>query len=310
MSRPEALQGCKILLTGPAGQIAFPLAEALARDNEVWGIARFSEAGSRERCDAVGLITRQVDLAQGDFGDLPTDFDYLLHFAVFQQQGLDYDHALRVNAEGTGRLMSHCRSARAALVMSTCAVYACHDDPEHVFHESDPLGDSHQPYSPTYAISKIAQEAVARFAAREFALPTTIARMNASYSGNGGLPAYNLDAILQDQPIVLPPGGRAMFSPIHQDDINAQVPALLAAAGTPATIVNWGGDEAVDMAEWCRYLGELVGKTPQFVESGASIPSRLTDSARRMSFTGPCKVSWREGLREMARRRYPEQVSG
>ena len=31
----------KILITGPAGQIAFPLAESLARDNEVWGIARF-----------------------------------------------------------------------------------------------------------------------------------------------------------------------------------------------------------------------------------------------------------------------------
>ena len=40
----------KILVTGPAGQIAFPLASRLAQDNEVWGIARFSEPGSRERC--------------------------------------------------------------------------------------------------------------------------------------------------------------------------------------------------------------------------------------------------------------------
>lgn len=29
----------KILLTGPAGNIGYPLAGALAQDNEVWGIS-------------------------------------------------------------------------------------------------------------------------------------------------------------------------------------------------------------------------------------------------------------------------------
>ena len=38
-----AVKGAKILITGPAGQIAFPLAEYLAADNEVWGIARISD---------------------------------------------------------------------------------------------------------------------------------------------------------------------------------------------------------------------------------------------------------------------------
>ena len=54
------LSGEKILITGPAGQIAFPLARYLAADNEVWGIARFSEAGSREKVDALGVTTRGV----------------------------------------------------------------------------------------------------------------------------------------------------------------------------------------------------------------------------------------------------------
>ena len=48
------LQDKKILITGPAGQIAFPLAAYLAKDNDVWGIARFSEDGSRDRVDASG----------------------------------------------------------------------------------------------------------------------------------------------------------------------------------------------------------------------------------------------------------------
>ena len=42
-----ALKGCSILVTGPAGQIAFPLAARLARENEVWGIARFADPASR-----------------------------------------------------------------------------------------------------------------------------------------------------------------------------------------------------------------------------------------------------------------------
>ena len=52
------LSGEKILITGPAGQIAFPMTQYLAGDNEVWGIARFSEEGSREKVDALGVTTR------------------------------------------------------------------------------------------------------------------------------------------------------------------------------------------------------------------------------------------------------------
>ena len=36
----------KILITGPAGRIASGLARSLAADNEVWGIARFSDPAS------------------------------------------------------------------------------------------------------------------------------------------------------------------------------------------------------------------------------------------------------------------------
>lgn len=300
------LEHQKILLTGAAGQIAFPLGQFLAANNEVWGVARFSEPGSRERCEQAGMITRSIDLAKGEFGDLPEDFDYVLHFAVFQLGGQDYNHALEVNAEGTALLMAHCRSARACLVMSTCAVYALHADPRHAFPEDDPLGDSKQPYSPTYAISKIAQEAVARSCARLYQLPTTIARMNVSYSSNGGLPAYHLDAIMQNEEIVLPSGGEAWYTCIHQDDINQQVAPLLAAASVPATVVNWSGDEPVDVRSWCEYLGELAGRTPRFREDDSqSIPSRVTDNRRRLEIIGPCRIGWQEGFAAMAMERYP-----
>jgi nucleoside-diphosphate-sugar epimerase len=305
----DTLADKKILITGPAGQIAFPLTEELCRDNEVWGIARFGDPSTRERCEAVGCKTRVCDLADPDFSDLPDEFDYVLHLAIFQTGGLDYDHALRVNAEGTGLLMSRFANARAVLVSSTSAVYDLRDDPKQAFLESDPVGDSKQPYSPTYAISKIAQEATARWAAREFDLPTVIARMNVSYSGNGGLPAYNLDAIMNDQPIQVP-DPIPWYHPIHQRDINDQIPRLLGIASNPATIVNWAGDEMVSMVEWCEYLGTLAGKKVTFERDATAICSRPVDPALRQKLIGECRVHWREGMKQMAYERYPDLANG
>ena len=231
----ERLQGQRILITGPAGQIAFPLAARLARDNEVWGIARFSEPGSRERVEAVGIQARQVDLCDPAWAELPEDFDYLLHLAAFIGPGNDFDQALRINAEGSGKLMRRFRNARACLLMSTCAIYASPEDGRHSILESDPLGGTVQTYAPTYSVSKIAQEAVARFAAQEYGLPTTLARMNVAYGDNGGLPDAFLQAILAGQPVPVFPGRASICCPIHEEDIFAQTAGLLAAASLPAT---------------------------------------------------------------------------
>ncbi len=305
------LSGEKILITGPAGQIAFPMAEYLARDNEVWGVARFSEPGSRERVEAVRVTTRVVDLATGDFDDVPDDFTYLVHMATFQTGGLDYDHALRVNGEGTGLLLAHCRKAKAALVASTFSVYKPDPDPLHAFIETDPLGDCSQPHSPTYSISKITQEAVTRACARLFDLPVTIARINASYGPNGGLPAYQLDWMMAGSVVPLRAPGPTAYSPIHQDDMNAQVEPLLAAASIPATIVNWAGDDAVTVEEWCQYLSELTGRTPiyEYRDYPHSIRGAISENTRRRALTGPCRVEWKEGFRQTFEARYPGGVA-
>jgi nucleoside-diphosphate-sugar epimerase len=294
------LTGEKILVTGPAGQIAFPLAKYLAANNEVWGVARFGDEATRTRVEAVGVRTHACDLAEGDFDGLPDDFSYVLHLATFRNGGLDYDQAMRVNAEGTHLLLRHCRAAQAVLVMSTAEVYKPQPDPLHVYLESDPLGDSNSLFDPTYSMSKIAQEAVARACARAYDLPVVIARMNASYGDNGGLLAYHLDWILAGRPVMVK-WDPAMYSPIHQDDINAQAASLLQAATVPATIVNWGGDEPVSAQEWCAYLGQLTGTSPEVVvkEVPGGIRGIVLDTGRRMPITGPCRVSWRDGLQRL-----------
>ena len=43
------LKGQKILITGLTGQVAYPVAVALAKESDVWGIARFSDPAKKER---------------------------------------------------------------------------------------------------------------------------------------------------------------------------------------------------------------------------------------------------------------------
>jgi nucleoside-diphosphate-sugar epimerase len=298
----------KILVTGPAGRIGFPLVEFLAKDNEVWGIARFSEDGARERVEAIGATTRAADLADSDLADLPDDFTYVVHFAAMIG-GADYDQAIRVNAEGTGLLLQHCQRAKAALVMSTHSVYKPHDDHRHVFVETDPLGDVNAAFSPTYSVSKIAEEAVARYCARAFDLPIVIARMNAAYGVSGGLPVSHLDSVVAGDPVVTR-WDPCLYTPIHQDDINEQTAALLDAASVPATIVNWCGDEPVSVQEWCAYVGELAGIEAKVIvqEMPGTLRGSVADTVKRMSITGACRVGWREGMGRTLEALHPEAL--
>jgi nucleoside-diphosphate-sugar epimerase len=300
------LSGEKVLVTGPAGQIGLPLVEYLARDNEVWGIARFGDAESRARVDALGVTTRACDIATGDFTGVPDDFSYVVHLAAFQGPGNDFDYAITVNAEGTGLLLAHCRKAKAALVMSTHSVYRPNDDPLHVYRETDPLGEVNSALSPPYSMSKIAQEAVARTCARQFDLPVVIARMNASYGPNGGLPVYHLDAAVKGERVTTR-WDPCPYMPIHEDDINEQTAALLDAATVPARIVNWGGDDAVSVQEWCAYFAELTGHAvPVDVKvTPGTLRGSIADRTARQAITGPCKVAWRDGLRAAYAARYP-----
>jgi nucleoside-diphosphate-sugar epimerase len=184
--------------------------------------------------------------------------------------------------------------------MSTAEVYKPQSDPWHVYVESDPLGDSNSLFDPTYSVSKITQEAVARACARAYGVPTVIARMNAAYGSGGGLLGMHLSSLLAGEPVVVK-WDPAMYSPIHEDDIAAQAGALLAAASVPATVLNWAGDEAVSAQEWCAYMGRLTGRDVRVVvrEVSGGIRGVIVDTSHRLALTGPCQVNWRDGVRRM-----------
>jgi nucleoside-diphosphate-sugar epimerase len=296
------LEGRKILITGPTSQVAFPLARELAKSNEVHGIARFKTAADRERIEAVRVRPLAIDLARDSLEQVPRDFDYVLNFAVVKTGDFDYD--LAANAEGVGRLMSHCRDAKGFLHCSSGAVYQYAG--QRPLTETDPLGDNHRLLFPTYSISKIAAETVVRFAARQWGLPTSIARMSVPYGENGGWPWIHLILMKTGQPIAIHPERPNLYNPIHQDDYIAQVPGLLEVADVPATTVNWGGSEAVSIEDWCGYLSELTGLEARFEVTQQALGSLSMDLTRMHQLLGRTRIHWRDGIRRLVAALDPE----
>ena len=302
------LKGKKILVTGPTGQVGFVVARGFAKDNEVWGVARFSDEKKKAALEEAGVHCLTADLEKGDFSAIPTDFDYVLHFGVFRAAGDDFDLDFRNNAEGTGLLMGHCRKAKGFLACSTTGVYEA-DGHTH-FKETSPLGDNHRIMATTYSITKIAAEAVVRYAAREFNLPTVITRLCVPYGNNGGWPYYHLLMMKHGQPIPVHTDKPSQYSLIHEDDIVGTIPAMLASASVPANIVNWGGEQVVAIEEWTAYLAALTGLEPKLeCTATGALESVIVDPSKMLSITGPLKMDWKDGMRRMVEARHPDWMA-
>jgi nucleoside-diphosphate-sugar epimerase len=299
------ITGKRIVVVGATGRVAKPLSIALAgAGNEVIGAARFTDEAARAELEAAGVTCATVDLYRGDLDQLPTEgVDIVLNLAVAQSGRWPTD--LRINAESAGEVLARVRPGRF-LHCSTTGVYAPkgHDP----MAETDALGDNHAVMMPTYSISKIAAETVVRTVARIHDVPTTIARLNVPYGDGHGWPAFHLLMMQAGQPVPVHVDGPTEYTPIHDVDILRTLPALLEAAGTPATIVNWAGSERVSVEDWCTYMGALTGLTPTFDRTDQCLESVVADTTLLESLAGPSTVGWRDGFRRLVETSFPDLV--
>jgi len=303
----DSLAGKRIVVTGVTGQVARPLAMALAKDNEVFGAARFGDQSVRADLESHGVRCIPIDLLAGDVTGLPSDADYVLHFAVAKSNNWEAD--LRANSGGLASLMEHHQAASAFLHCSTTGVYK--PEGHRVFDEDAPLADNHGvwPFLRTYSICKIAAEGTARWAADRYNLPTTIARLSVPYGDNGGWPAIHLHMMLSGNAIPVHVDAPSVYHPLHADDILATVPKLLKVASVPATTVNWGGSEAVSIEEWCTYLAGLMGIEARFQPTDQTIDSVQIDTTRMHELIGRTTVPWRDGMTRMVAALYPDRAT-
>ena len=298
------ISGKKILVTGVSGMVAEPLARFLAAENDVWGVARFEDAERRARLDDAGITTRAIDISSGEFDGLPDDFTYVIHLAWVRGEVSRMHDVFRTNVEGTGLLLQHCRKAKAALVMSSAAVYSPNPDPEHVFTEDDPVGATviagMSGSAATSPASKLGTEAVARFCALGFELPIVITRLNTYTGVPRSMPGMYVNWVRKEQPVVMP-CDPYLHSPIDIEDMKDQLESLLDAAATPALTVNWCGDEVMAARRWVELASEWSGKEAAVIVKEIPVGSRgnVADPTRRHSITGPCNMGAEASFRRL-----------
>jgi nucleoside-diphosphate-sugar epimerase len=151
-----------------------------------------------------------------------------------------------------------------------------------------------------YSLSKIAGEAVVRYAAAESGVPVTIIRIFSTYGPEGGAPTDRLRRILAGDEVVLHPDAPNNYNPVYEDDyVRLAIRALEVATADPL-VVNFAGSETVSAEEYCTYLGELVGLPARF-RYDADAPWPLwPDTSKMHDVLGHTSVPWQEGMRRIA----------
>jgi uncharacterized protein YjiS (DUF1127 family) len=146
------LKGEKILLTGPTSQVAWPIAQALARTNEVYGLARLSDAADRERLKDIGVRRCRSTSAVTRSTTFPPT-------ARRSELRRHQDRRLRLRFDRERRRR---RPAAVTLPQSTrvpallfCRRLRASAGP---IKEDGALGDSHRSMFPTYSLAKIARK--------------------------------------------------------------------------------------------------------------------------------------------------------
>jgi nucleoside-diphosphate-sugar epimerase len=293
----------KILITGATGKIGYPIARALAQNNEVWGVARLGDEQDRDRLAAANIVPLALDLGAGDFSELPDDFSYVFHAAV-DPGAADWTRAVDTNAQKSGDLLYHCRKAKGFVFCSTGSIYAYQG--RRPLKEDDPPG---VPLRANYSFSKIAAEQVCTWIARQYGIPLTIIRICSTYGPEGGAPADRLEMMLAGKPIRLHPDKPNNYNPIYEDDYVELGIRAMEVAGTPPIVVNWAGSETVSVEDYCAYLGELVGVDPIFEYTKDAHTPLWPDVTYMHEVLGKTKVPWREGFRRMIEARNPDLLA-
>lgn len=304
-----------VLVTGATGRIGFPIARELAREHDVYGLARCSQPGDEARLRAAGIVPLVGDVVDFDpavvsgLGGRPLTHVFHAAARTGPAARTDWRHTFEVNVQATGRLVAACAHRSRDRLRG---VVFCSSGSTYEYQGRRPLREDDPPgvHLGIYSLSKIAGEAVARAVAAEHGVPLTVIRIFSTYGPRGGAPADRLERILAGKEIVLHPDRPNNFNPIYEDDyVRLGIRALQVAAHPPLT-VNWAGSETVSAEEYCEFLAAQVGREVRFrYEEKAPWPL-WPDVTKMHEVLGPTIVPWRQGMRRMVEARDPGALVG
>ena len=297
------MRDAKILITGPAGHLTIPIVRALSNDNEVWGLARFSNSEDRTMLEDLGVTCVRKDLAHDSLDDLPSDFDYVFHAGaiVAMDSEKDMAHTFAVNVQGTGRLLEHCRGVKTFVFCSTGGVYARQSRP---VRETDDFGAP----IPAYSLSKIAAEQLVTYLATERRIPTIILRIGAVYGPDASGPMVRINRMLRGKEVWVNPAEPRKGSVMWVDDAVRLAINAFECGQVPPLVTNFSGDDPVSIDEYVTFAGKLLGVEPTFRWTDETYPANQMDTTRMHGVLGHPEVGWREGFRRLLESQFPDRL--
>ena len=286
----------RFLITGVAGFLGAPLANALVKDNHsVVGLDDLSTGDPKQLVDA-------VHLERGDINDRPklwsllqgVDCVYHLAARVIVPESVLYPREYNtVNVGGTVTLMEAMRDVgvRRVVFISSGTIYGNQ--------KTQPVRESNRPNprSP-YAVSKLAAEYYIRTIGALWGIETVCLRVFNAYGPGQRLPLTNAPVIpyclrqaLDNGTIVIHGNGEQTRDYVYIDDV---VRAMVAASSVPdinRMIINVGSGEETSINELVKKVLEITGAKPEIVtnQSHDSGPSHmradLTIAKKKLDYT-------------------------
>ncbi len=258
---PKLLQSVDgdIMFLGIGGKVGPTIARMAKRavpSKRIIGVARFSEAGLRERLESWGLETITCDLLNRDaVASLPEVANII--YMAGKKFGADEDpsFAWAMNTHVPAVVAERFKASRI-VVFSTLCVYSFAPVSGGGWDESvqpSPTGD--------YAMSCVGRERMFSYFSRRHNTPGRIIRLNYAIDMRYGVLHDIARWVKSGKPI---PIETAYASVIWQGDSNAQILGALAHVTTPTSPLNVGGAEHMSVRLAANEFGRRFGKAPIF----------------------------------------------
>lgn len=268
---------------GPTlAQMAVRAIAELGLPYRVYGVARFSQPGSREALAATGAIPITADLLDRNaLATLPDSRNVIFmagqKFGTTGRQHMtwavnSYLPALACERYGDARVVA----------FSTGNVYPLTP----VVEGGSLEGDEPQPLG-EYAQSCLGRERIFEFFSREHGLRCAILRLNYAVEMRYGVLVDVAHKVLNRQPIDLSMGSANV---IWQGDANGQALGLLAHCASPPFVLNVTGPETVSIRRIAQQFGELFDVPPIF-EGNEAANALLSNAGKAQQLFGYPSVS-------------------